>query len=78
MLKEDKPKSDHKILEDCGSVGRSHARLAASPAERIGMRHNADTKNVAASRYRTFWAPIMAIPTPLTAGPIRRPILVVL
>src|SRR5574341_228868 len=43
----------------------------------IGTRHKTETMNVPALRYKTFCAPIVAIPSPLIAGPTRSPILAV-
>ena len=45
---------------------------------RIGIKQSVETRNVAASSNRTFWAPTRAIPTPLTAGPSSMPMLPVL
>ncbi len=50
MLDEDKPKSNQKILEDGWSIGAIAARACKLSRRRIGMRHKADTKNVAASK----------------------------
>ena len=44
---------------------------------RMGMRQNADMRNVAEFTYRTFSAPIIAMSTPLIAGPNNNPMLFV-